>query len=104
MNFLWGGMIVIGILYGAVNGTMQEVADAALVSSKEAVTLCITMAGVMSKGAPGESAYQHEHHCECAGPWLGGDAGGIEGDGESGGTGGGEKEGRCRKDRGGYNT
>lgn len=48
MNFLWGGMIVIGILYGAVNGTMQEVADAALVSSKEAVTLCITMAGVMS--------------------------------------------------------
>ena len=48
MNFLWGGMIVIGILYGAVNGTMQEVADAALASSKEAVTLCITMAGVMS--------------------------------------------------------
>lgn len=48
MNFLWGGMIIIGILYGAVNGTMQEVADAALSSAKEAVTLCITMAGVMS--------------------------------------------------------
>ncbi len=48
MNILWGAMIIIGILYGAVNGTMQEVADAALSSAKEAVTLCITMAGVMS--------------------------------------------------------
>lgn len=48
MNFLWGGMILIGIIYGALNGTMQEVADAALSSSKEAVTLCITMTGVMS--------------------------------------------------------
>lgn len=48
MNILWGGMILIGIAYGALNGTMQEVTDAALASSKEAVTLCITMAGVMS--------------------------------------------------------
>lgn len=48
MNILWGGMILVGILYGAFNGTMQEVTDAALASSKEAVTICITMAGVMA--------------------------------------------------------
>lgn len=47
MNYLWGGMILIGICYGALSGTMQEVSDAALSSSKEAITLCITMAGVM---------------------------------------------------------
>lgn len=48
MNILWAVMILIGILYGGVNGTLQEVTDAAVSSSKEAVTLCITMAGVMS--------------------------------------------------------
>ncbi len=48
MNRLWGGMILIGIFYGAIHGTMQEVTDAALASAKEAVSLCITMAGVMS--------------------------------------------------------
>lgn len=48
MNYLWGGMILIGIMYGAFTGQMQEVTDAALASSKEAVTLCITMVGVMS--------------------------------------------------------
>ncbi|MDO5540465.1 MAG: nucleoside recognition protein [Eubacteriales bacterium] len=48
MNILWGAMILIGILYGTMTGTLQEVTDAAIASSKEAVTLCITMAGVMS--------------------------------------------------------
>lgn len=48
MNYIWGGMIVIGIIYGAFTGRMQEITDAALTSSKEAVTLCITMVGVMS--------------------------------------------------------
>ena len=48
MNYLWGGMMLVGIIYGAFTGRMQEITDAALNSSKEAVTLCITMAGVMS--------------------------------------------------------
>ncbi|MCR1840110.1 nucleoside recognition domain-containing protein [Murimonas intestini] len=48
MNYLWGSMILIGIIYGAITGNMQAVTDAALSSSKEAVTLCITMVGVMS--------------------------------------------------------
>lgn len=48
MNYLWGGMILVGIVYGAFTGHMQEVTDAALASSKDAVALCITMVGVMS--------------------------------------------------------
>lgn len=48
MNYLWGGMIVVGVVYGALTGNMQQVGEAALNSAKEAVTLCITMVGVMS--------------------------------------------------------
>lgn len=47
LNFLWGGMILIGIIYGAINGTMSQVNTAAIESAREAVTLCITMLGVM---------------------------------------------------------
>ena len=48
LNYLWAGMIFIGILYAAFTGRMPDITDAALDSSKEAVTLCITMMGVMS--------------------------------------------------------
>lgn len=48
MNYIWGGMIVLSILYGTVNGTLGQVGEAALNSSKEAVSLCITMIGIMS--------------------------------------------------------
>lgn len=41
-------MVVIGILFAAFNGRMGDVGTAALDSSKEAVTLCITMLGIMS--------------------------------------------------------
>ena len=48
LNYLWAGTIIIGILYGAFQGNMADITNAALDSSKEAVTLCITMMGVMS--------------------------------------------------------
>ncbi len=48
LNFLWAGMIIIGVLYGALQGKMADITNAALDSSKEAVALCITMMGVMS--------------------------------------------------------
>lgn len=46
MNYLWGGMIFIGILYGGVTGNLDAVSEAAINSSKEAVTLCIAISGV----------------------------------------------------------
>lgn len=48
LNYLWAFMILTGIVYGAFHGTMAEISSAALDSAKEAVTLCITMLGVMS--------------------------------------------------------
>lgn len=48
MNWLWAGMIIVGIIFGAFNGRMPQMTNAALDSAKEAVTLCITMTGVMS--------------------------------------------------------
>lgn len=48
LNFLWAGMIGIGIIYGAFQGNLEAVSNAALDSAKEAVSLCITMIGVMS--------------------------------------------------------
>ena len=48
LNYLWSGMILIGILFAAFSGKMSDITIAALDSSKEAVTLCITMMGVMS--------------------------------------------------------
>lgn len=48
LNYLWAGMILTGILFGAFNGKMADITNAALDSSKDAVTLCITMIGVMA--------------------------------------------------------
>ena len=48
LNYLWAGMILAGIVFGAFNGKMQDITNAALDSSKEAVTLCITMIGIMA--------------------------------------------------------
>ncbi len=48
LNYIWAVMIFIGILYGAINGTMKEITEAALQSAGEAVSLCISMAGIMA--------------------------------------------------------
>lgn len=48
LNYLWAGMILIGIIFAAFTGKIPDITDAALDSSKEAVTLCITMMGVMA--------------------------------------------------------
>lgn len=48
MNYLWGIMMLIGVVYGALTGNLEAVTEQALSSAKEAVSLCITMAGVMA--------------------------------------------------------
>ena len=47
LNYIWAAMIAIGILYAALTGNMEAVANGALDSAGEAVDLCITMFGVM---------------------------------------------------------
>ena len=48
MNYLWGGMIVIGVIFGALHGGFGLITEAAVSSSKEAVNLTIAMAGVIA--------------------------------------------------------
>lgn len=48
LNYIWAAMIVVGILFGAVNGNMKEITEAALDSAGEAVSLCIATAGIMA--------------------------------------------------------
>lgn len=48
MNYLWAAMMGLGVLWGATHGNMEAVTNAALESAKEAVTLCITMLGILS--------------------------------------------------------
>ncbi len=48
LNYLWGIMIIIGVIWGAFTGNIEAVTNGALNSAKEAVTLCITMLGVVS--------------------------------------------------------
>ena len=48
MNILWADMMLVAVIYGAFHGTMSQVTQAAIDSSKEAVMLCITMLGILS--------------------------------------------------------
>ncbi len=48
LDYMWGIMIVIGVLYGAATGNLEAVTQAVLESAGEAVSICITMIGVMS--------------------------------------------------------
>lgn len=48
LNGIWAVMMIAGILFGILNGNASEVTQAALKSAAEAVSLCITMLGVMS--------------------------------------------------------
>lgn len=48
MNWLWAGMILLGIIWGLFHGTLAEVTEGMIQSAKDAVTLCISMLGIMS--------------------------------------------------------
>ncbi len=48
MNYLWGGMIVIGVIFGALHGGFGLITEVAVDSAKEAVNLAIAMAGVVA--------------------------------------------------------
>lgn len=48
LNYIWAFMILIGVVYGAFTGRMAEVTNAALESAGDAVSLSITMIGVMA--------------------------------------------------------
>lgn len=48
LNYIWAGMILVGILYALFTGNMEAVSNACLEYAESAVNLCITMAGAMA--------------------------------------------------------
>lgn len=47
INYIWGTMIVLSIVCGLFTGRMHEVSDAIFSGTKDAVTLLLSMAGMM---------------------------------------------------------
>lgn len=48
LNYLWGGMFLTGIIYGAFAGTLPQITDGLLSGAKEAVELCLSVAGIVA--------------------------------------------------------
>lgn len=48
LNYIWALMILVGVGVGVITGRMEEVGNGALESAGSAVTLCITMMGILS--------------------------------------------------------
>lgn len=48
LNYLWGFMILIGLSYGIITGQVEALSNAAIDSAGEAVTLALTMLGIMA--------------------------------------------------------
>ena len=47
VNYIWAGMLIIGLLFAGINGKMNEVSEAIFQSANEAVTLCIGLISVL---------------------------------------------------------
>lgn len=48
LNTIWAAMILLAVIYAACSGNMSVVTNAALDSAGEAISLCLTMAGVVA--------------------------------------------------------
>ncbi len=48
LNYIWAFMIMVGIIYATCTGRISALTNGALDSAGEAISLCITMAGVVA--------------------------------------------------------
>lgn len=48
LNYLWGSMILIGILFSTFSGNLSNITNAAINSSRDAVNICLTMLGILT--------------------------------------------------------
>ncbi|AIC94665.1 spore maturation protein A [Shouchella lehensis G1] len=48
INYIWAGMLLIGLVYAAINGTMSEVTEGVFTGAKEAVAICIGLISVLT--------------------------------------------------------
>lgn len=48
LDYLWGFMLILGVVWGLFNGRADALTEGVLTGAKEAVTMSITMLGIMS--------------------------------------------------------
>jgi len=48
LNWIWAGMIILGVAFSAFSGSLGELSSVLADSAKEAVSLCFTMAAVLA--------------------------------------------------------
>lgn len=48
MNYIWAGMIIISLVFGAFNGNLEGVVNTAMTGSTAAVTTAISLLGIMA--------------------------------------------------------
>ncbi len=48
LDYLWGLMLILGVVWGLLNGRAEALTEGVLNGAKEAVTMSITMLGIMS--------------------------------------------------------
>jgi len=48
LNYIWAGMMLMGVLYAVAAGNTETLTDAILKSAGEGISLCISMAGVVA--------------------------------------------------------
>lgn len=47
LNYIWLGMILLGVLWGTITGRLDEVTQAVISSAEEGVSLCAVLLGIM---------------------------------------------------------
>lgn len=47
VNWIWMGMIVVSVLFGAINGRMEKVAEAAFGGAQTGVTVCLGLISIL---------------------------------------------------------
>lgn len=48
MDIIWGSMVLLGVIFAIAMGKITEVSEAFLQGGRDAVQLCVTMAGIMA--------------------------------------------------------
>ena len=48
MNYIWYFLIAVSIIYGAINGTLNQVANAIFSGTELAVKIVLTLLGIMT--------------------------------------------------------
>ena len=65
MNYIWGGMILISIIYSAINGNLEQTINAAFEGAQTGITTVLSFAGIMCLWSGFMEAAMQSGVCDC---------------------------------------